>query len=377
MGFRFIHSADLHLGRRFGHLPEAARGRLVEARHGVIDRLAQAARAHGAGHILVAGDVFDTETPSDAVWRQALAAMGADAGISWWLIPGNHDSLAAEGLWSRFRRGQPANVRLIANTAPIEIAPSAWLLAAPLPRRYPGSDLTAHMPGLVTEPGALRIGLAHGAIRGFSDQSLRDDEIIPPDRARSAGLDYLALGDWHGHLRVDERTWYAGTPERDGFGHDGPGVCLAVTVPGPGAAPAVAPVPTGRHLWADREIALVPGQAGDVAMQAALPADRVARRDHVMRLRLTGRATLAEQAALDALAAAAAPDFCHFVCDAAGLTTEFETADLDRIDRAGALRAAAEMLRDTAEDEAADAAGRRVAAAALNRLYGYLHEDRA
>ena len=32
-----------------------------------------------------------------------------------------------------------------------------------------------------------------------------------------AGLDYLALGDWHRTLSVNARTWYAGTPEADRF----------------------------------------------------------------------------------------------------------------------------------------------------------------
>ena len=67
--FRFIHSSDLHLGRRFGNLPEDIRGRLVEARHAVIKSLSVTARNHGASHVLIAGDLFDTETPSDQVWR--------------------------------------------------------------------------------------------------------------------------------------------------------------------------------------------------------------------------------------------------------------------------------------------------------------------
>ena len=81
MPFRFIHSSDLHLGRRFGTLPEAVRGRLVEARHQIIATLARAAREHGAEHILIAGDIFDTAAPSDPVWRQAVAAMGAAPGL--------------------------------------------------------------------------------------------------------------------------------------------------------------------------------------------------------------------------------------------------------------------------------------------------------
>ncbi|MFC3119493.1 hypothetical protein ACFOHS_19610 [Jhaorihella thermophila] len=51
MGFRFIHSSDLHLGKGFGTLPEDLRGRLIEARHEVLARLAQAARDHGAAHV--------------------------------------------------------------------------------------------------------------------------------------------------------------------------------------------------------------------------------------------------------------------------------------------------------------------------------------
>ena len=113
--FRFIHSSDLHLGRRFSNLPEDIRGRLVEARHLAIDALAGAARQHGADDIFIAGDLFDTETPSERVWRQALAAMGAAQELRWWIIPGNHDSLAAESLWRRFAMRLPIPCSLLIN----------------------------------------------------------------------------------------------------------------------------------------------------------------------------------------------------------------------------------------------------------------------
>ena len=121
--FRFIHSSDLHLGRRFSTYPEDIRGRLVEARHLAIEALAAAARDHEAGDIFIAGDLFDTETPSERVWRQALAAMGAAHGLRWWIIPGNHDSLAAEALWRRFADEAPVSVRVVDEPAPVEVAP--------------------------------------------------------------------------------------------------------------------------------------------------------------------------------------------------------------------------------------------------------------
>lgn len=54
MSHSFLHSSDLHLGRAFGGFPEGIRGRLREARHGVIARLAAAARAEGARDVLLA-----------------------------------------------------------------------------------------------------------------------------------------------------------------------------------------------------------------------------------------------------------------------------------------------------------------------------------
>lgn len=374
--FRFIHSADLHLGRRFGSMPEDLRGRLVEARHNAINDLVTAAQFHEANHILIAGDLFDSETPTDPVWRQALAAMGANPAHHWWIIPGNHDSLAAESLWSRFREQAPANVHLLDDVEPVEIAPNVFLLPAPLPRRYPGRDLTAHMPGCETDPRAFRIGLAHGSVQNFSEEGARAEDTIPPDRAASARLDYLALGDWHGHVRVGDRTWYSGTPERDAFTHDGRGTCICVTLTTPGAPPQVETFPMGRFDWSDEILPLVPEQNAAAALAALLPADRAARRDHLMRIRATGRATLAQQAALGEAAREVAADFAFFDLDLSALATEIEAADLDDIDRAGALRLAADRLRDRATDPALDGDTRRTSAAALNRLYGYLREDR-
>lgn len=374
--FRFIHSADLHLGRRFGTLPEDLRGRLVEARHDILSRLAAAARDFGARHILLAGDTFDTETPTDPVWRQALAAMGKDPSLHWWIIPGNHDSLAAEVLWSRLREQAPANVHLLDDIEPVELEPGAFLLPAPLPRRYPGRDLTGHMPGCATDPRAFRIGLAHGAVLDFSEEDSRAEGLIPPDRAISARLDYLALGDWHGHVRVNDRTWYSGTPERDAFRHDGRGTCLGVTLTEPGAPPDVKIISTGRFHWSDDILPVVPGQDATAALSALLPTDPAARRDHLIRVRASGRTTLSERAALEDAVRSVAPDFAHFQLDLTLLAIEVEAADLDDIDRGGALRLAAERLKSKSDDDALDGAARRTASAALNRLYGYLREDR-
>ena len=373
-GFRFIHSSDLHLGRRFGSFPEDIRGRLVEARHAAIDSLLAAARDHGAGHVLIAGDLFDTETPSDRVWRQALATMAVAEDIQWWIIPGNHDSLAAEALWDLVRAQSPDNVHPCHVAEPVEIAPGAMLLPSPVPSRFPGRDATEWMPGCRTPEGSLRIGLAHGGVVTFGSED-EGAETIPPDRAASADLDYLALGDWHGCLRVGERTFYSGSPERDRFKHPGRGVCLALTIPGPGAVPEVSEIETGRFDWHDIPLPLTPEQDAADALADVLPEDGSGRRDTLVRVRASGWARLPQRMELARAAEDVAPEFGYFELHDAELATECSPDDLDDIARGGALRMAAAALYGVAEDTAISAEDRAVAAAALRRLYGYLTEE--
>jgi hypothetical protein len=364
---RFLHTADLHLGKPFGRFPEDLRGRLREARHGSISRLADAARAQGAAHILVAGDSFDSQTPSPATLRQALHTMAADPGLTWWLLPGNHDSLAAGELWARIAADRPPNVRPLLTPQPVELAPGAFLLPAPCTARRAGRDLTAGMAEATTPSGALRVGLAHGAVQSFSEDG--NPALIPPDRAETAGLAYLALGDWHGQLRVGPLTCYAGAPEADSFKHPDTPAALAVTLDGPDAE-AVA-VPTGTFAWTRLALELLPGEDPAARLQALLP-PVTSRRDTLLRVVATGRTGLAGEAALGSALAAVEPDFAVLEDDRGSLAIDHAPGDLEAFGAPGtALRAAADVLRAEAEDPARAAEDRAAASTALSRLYAF------
>ena len=370
--FRFIHSSDLHLGKRFGNFSGDLPGRLREARHAVIGRLAQHAREHGAGTILLAGDTFDTETPAPDVRRQALAEMRHHAPVRWVILPGNHDSLAATQLWTTLHAELPENVVLAVEPRPISLAANAVLLPAPCTTRRPGRDLTEWMDAEATAGGVLRIGLAHGAIQSFSEDAAASD-VIAADRARRAGLAYLALGDWHGALEVDSRTRYSGTPEPDRFKHDRPGEALLVSIAGTAALPEVTPLPTASFAWRTLEMHLLDGDDSVAAMDRLLP-DARQRRQTLARLLARGRSRLPARIALAAAAANAAPDFAFLELNDAELATDCEVEDLDRIDRAGALREAANALLTEAADESRAAADREVARGALARLFAYAQD---
>lgn len=246
---KLIHTADWQLGKPYGRFEPEVRAALSEARFDAIDVIGNEAALHGAAHVLVAGDAFDTEGPDDRTIVQAISRMERYA-CKWWLLPGNHDFARNGGLWDRVRQRAGGAITVLSDAQIHEIEPGVFLLPAPLAHRHNLDDPTELFDSMATPAGCIRIGLAHGSIRDFGTQGETKNQIAP-DRALRSSLDYLALGDWHGSLRVDARTWYAGTPETDRFQRDEPGQVLLVDI-GEGRDPVVTPIRTGRFQWIKR-----------------------------------------------------------------------------------------------------------------------------
>jgi len=247
---KLLHSADWQLGKPYGRFEPEVRAALSEARFDAIDSLGKAAAEHNVGHILVAGDIFDTEGPEDRTIVQAVSRMDRYP-VKWWLLPGNHDFARNGGLWDRVRQRAGKGIVILAEPMPREMEPGVWLLPAPLIHRQNLEDPTALFDEMDTPGATLRIGIAHGSIRDFGSRGDTKNQIVP-DRAQKSGLDYLALGDWHGVLQAGTRTWYSGTPETDRFQRDEPGHALFVDLAS-GREPKVTPLRTGRFQWLRRD----------------------------------------------------------------------------------------------------------------------------
>ncbi|MFG1243217.1 DNA repair exonuclease [Xanthobacter sp. V7C-4] len=360
---RFIHTSDWHLGKPFGRAPDEARAALQETRLGAIDSLARAAQVHDAPLVLVAGDVFDSAEPGDRVYRQALSRMRQAANVTFVLLPGNHDPLRADGLWTRLKAETPPNVIAAVEPGLLPIGKDAVILPAPITHKRSLSDPTADLMLMETQPGLIRIGLAHGAIKAFATHS--DTNLIVLDRAEKAGLAYLALGDRHGRLKVGPRTFYSGAPEPDDFGHEAIGLALLVELAGPGAPPQVTDLAIGRHHWIEADWNLAAASDLDALTAGLAPA--IARQDVVARLHVSGLLSLGDKVAVRRrLEDGLAHELRWLDLDLGGLVTRPTDTDLAEIDAFGDLRAAAERLNAMAAEGGAEG---RLAAAALERLY--------
>ncbi len=365
MAFAFVHSADLQIGKPFRSFDERLAGRLEAARIDAIEVLSSAARRAGASHILVAGDIYDSEAVPLKTLRQPLARMARDQDLTWVLLPGNHDPHRPGGIWQRIATiGFPDNVIAALGEEPIMLSREVALLPAPVTARALTNDPTAGMDAAVTGDGVLRIGLAHGSVQGFgSEQS--SSITIDPDRWRKAGLSYLALGDWHGMTKVNERTWYSGTPEPDRFPDNAPGYALAVRVQDGSGAPEVSPVKTGQFVWAKAN-----EQLNSLDALPALSRKLLALCEDpsrlLLKLSIGGTMTAEGFADFDLWAADLDARLAHLALDAGGVLLSGNLDDSEVLGASGEIAVAARALQAIASDSGDERS--TIAALAVRRL---------
>ncbi|MBO0734695.1 MAG: metallophosphoesterase, partial [Methylocapsa sp.] len=165
MSFRFLHTADLQIGKGFGQFPPDVAGAMRSQRLETLKRIATLARDRCVDAVLVAGDCFDDVAVADETLRRFKFALEPFRG-TWVLLPGNHDPAIAESPWSRLRRlTLPPNVIIADEPAPLTIGDKAVVLPAPKRRRHDVTDLSEWFDTAVTGDHLIRIGLAHGSVR--------------------------------------------------------------------------------------------------------------------------------------------------------------------------------------------------------------------
>lgn len=350
----FLHTADWQMGRTYSRFDTEDGAALVEARFQSIETLAELANEHQCDAVLVAGDVFDAQTVSDRTIRRVFNATKAFTG-PWVMLPGNHDAALAESVWTRAQRlgAVPDNVHLALQPGVTNLElQGISVLSAPLTQRHTYSDLTDFFDIAETPEESIRIGLAHGSVQGVLADDIDSTNPISPNRAETARLDYLGLGDWHGTKQINERTWYSGTPEPERFRNNGAGHVLIVSVAKPGAVPSVTPVETARYQWHQwRETLSVESDLDQLLEKLnALP------EASVVDLRLKGSITLAgEDKLINALSVAEAR-FRSIQCDRSGLQLEPTDDDIAALKADGYVGDVIEQLRTQQQDEGAETA---------------------
>ena len=231
---RFLHLSDLHLGRRLGERD------LWEDQAHILKQLTELAVRHRADGVIIAGDVYERAAPSAgavALFDEFLTGLSA-AGLSVYIVSGNHDSAQRLGYASRLLasknihlasvfEGGMQKLSLQDAYGPLDL----WLLPffrLGAARRYFAEedlpDATCAVRRMLeaadcdySRRNALvrhQFVTAGGTAPGQSDsESVQVGTLENVDAAVLEGFDYVALGHIHGPQRMgSDRVRYAGSP---------------------------------------------------------------------------------------------------------------------------------------------------------------------
>lgn len=365
----FLHTADWQLGLKLNFI-QGDKGALQrEARFETLDRIVALTLERDIDFVVVAGDAFDDNAVGDRTVRQALQRLNKLAPKPIYILPGNHDALTPDSVYLRsaFTAEAGEHVHVLRDNEPISVADGrAVLLPCPLTQRHEVGDPTAH---LIDDPGdhRIRIAVAHGSVVDFEGET---NNLIGLDCVERARLDYLALGDWHGMVRIGPHVWYPGTPEQTRFKEQETGNVLIVSIDKAGAGPTVEPVRVAQTQWIEHTAEL--WSSDDIDALASWYDGLAEPARTLVRVRLRGTLGLEDRERLQRLLDRQ-DDLLRWqrIVDDELLLAPSED-DLDGIAASGFVRTAVERLRNEAESPDAEVAAD--AGAALLLLYRLHHQ---
>jgi DNA repair exonuclease SbcCD nuclease subunit len=214
---KILHTADIHLGAKFSGLGNKGAIQREQLRT-TFKNVIAAALSEGAGIVLIAGDLFDSnEQPQrniDLVMEQ-FNLLGSRK-IPVCLIPGTHDSLDYSSIYRKIDfEGKCPNLKIFAEKD------VSW-------KEYPDLDLTVYgnpnlsnrsytspLKGLKRSTSTrFHVAMAHGSFY-IPEKTAEDDHVFRLDEIEASGMNYIALGHWHRPYRCSEKppAWYPGPPE--------------------------------------------------------------------------------------------------------------------------------------------------------------------
>ena len=241
---RILHTSDWHIGRTFHGTST------MDALAEVLGALTAQVREHAVDVVVIAGDVFDSATPSAACYTLlgdtlvGLHRTGAHVIVT----SGNHDSAARLGFQARLLRDgihvltDPLSIGtpVVVDDAegPVNFFGIPYLEPAIVRQHWPDGDAEgrqlrtqaqtmAHAMQLVRSgmrqnPGR-SVAIAHCFAAGVDataglEREVRQGGLDVVPLSVFDGPDYIALGHIHGRQQLSERVRYAGAPLHYSFG---------------------------------------------------------------------------------------------------------------------------------------------------------------
>lgn len=227
---KFLHIADLHLGRRMGDIS------LLEDQEYVLKQIVEIAKDEKVEGILIAGDVYQKASPNAEAMTlfNDFVTSVVELGIKVFVISGNHDSdqrisyfsslIKNAGVYvSEKFEGTLQQITMTDEYGEVVINLLPFIRPANVRKCYPEETIESYDDAIATvlnhsfiDKSKRNILVAHQFITGA--QTCESEErvvggIDNVDASLFDDFDYVALGHIHGAQKVGRDTMrYAGSP---------------------------------------------------------------------------------------------------------------------------------------------------------------------
>ena len=232
---RFLHTADLHLGKQMNDLS------LLEDQKAVLEQVIRIAGDEKVDAVLIAGDVYQRTSPQAeamALFDSFVSRLAAD-GRKVFVISGNHDSALRISYFSSLVRdsgvyvteaftGEVQHVTLRDRDGDVTVWMLPFLRPAQVRRALPEEKITSYQDAVAAvlrhadiDHAKRNVLMCHQFIVGCETCDSEELSIGTLDHIDGTvfdGFDYVALGHIHGPQRVLRDTMrYAGSPLKYSF----------------------------------------------------------------------------------------------------------------------------------------------------------------
>lgn len=298
--FCFVHAADLHLGSPFAGL-SAENSEVADvadaATFAAFDNILQLAISREALFVLLCGDSFDAEAPhlgAQLHFRNGLWKLH-DAGISTFIIRGNHDHLGSR----QAKLELPPTCHLLENgatqTVCLDGQPIAAISGYSFPQRAVNENVLHFFQDQNEHAALFRVAMLHCNVGGESEH----DNYAPCslEELKAKPYDYWALGHVHQQKILaasHPAVVYPGTPQGLSSRETGVHGCFLVRVDAE-RTPSLEFIPTDSLRRYNLNFS-ISGLEGEDELLTALESELASLSENdrsvIVRLTLTGRGPL-------------------------------------------------------------------------------------
>lgn len=265
--FRFIHTADLHLGSILhisgNNLTEEISNISVEATFEAFKRICDAAVDREVDFLLISGDLYDREARSvraNSFFAKQCETLN-EHGIKVYVIAGNHDPMSEQ---KNELFDLPSNVKIFSSDAPeTEIVKNKNGIetARIIGQSYRGREESRKMHNEYPAPndGLCNIALLHTQLDS------NNASYVPctlSELTNIKNVHYWALGHVHKYEilnKSDPAVAYSGVPQGRDIGETGPGCFLQVDMDHTEVL-SIKPVQVSPVIWKSIEVNLEEGE---------------------------------------------------------------------------------------------------------------------